>query len=549
MKVYSVTLFLLLCIASPITLSFSIETDSIDKALSKYSNDDSPGFAVAVTHKGKLVYAHYKGLANLEHSVPIDGQTLFNIASISKSFTGYAIAKLENEGKVDAELSIRRYIPELSKHYESIKVKHLLHHTSGLWDSNSFLTIAGFNFNSRVPDSVVVINILNSENAVNFDAGTMEQYSNTNYVLLSEIVSRVSQEGFSEYLKGNIFSSMRMDSPRIESPEALNPNIAASYERNGESIYPSSHVYSSQGSSSILMSMDDFTKWMMSYDSDQSEIVKPHALAKLGGKLNTGTSVDYGYGLNLSLNGEMPYVGHSGRWNSYNSNYRYYTDENVGVAIFCNFACSVNGIRKVIEGSIFGESRKVSTLDREEPLPFKAENISQFEGDFKLQPGWIVSIHAGNDDISGREFIYGENPIDVFATNNGALYLPKYKASLKYGGSGNLVTFTDAFGEINAEVLDSSKYDPKNANNYVGVYYSDSLETSYRVFSLGDELYINHSTNGRDKLTSINSKIFVGAGRFVAELHFEFGDNGKASGIVFHSLRLQGLRFRRMTVQ
>lgn len=133
-----------------------IATDNqIDKIFSKY-NSKTSGAAVAVVKDGKIVFKKGYGTANLEYDIPISTKTIFNIASVSKQFTAFAVYLLEKQEKLSLEDDIRKYIPEIPDYGKTVKIKHLLAHTSGIRDQASLVSLAGW----RPGDLVTTENVL-----------------------------------------------------------------------------------------------------------------------------------------------------------------------------------------------------------------------------------------------------------------------------------------------------------------------------------------------------------------------------------------------------
>lgn len=112
-----------------------VETASeLDKLLSALYPPDEPGVAVLVAKDGEVVLRKGYGLANIEHNIPITPETVFRIGSMTKFFTATAILLLVEQGKINLEDEIARFLPEYPTHGEKIKVRHVLAHTSGIWD-------------------------------------------------------------------------------------------------------------------------------------------------------------------------------------------------------------------------------------------------------------------------------------------------------------------------------------------------------------------------------------------------------------------------------
>ena len=115
-----------------------------DAIVAEHATAGHPGCAVGVYQDGRTLYEGAYGLANLQHSVPIDPQnTVFDVGSVSKQFTAASILLLVQDGELALEDDIRRYLPEIPDYGHVITIDHLLHHTSGLRDYLSLMALAG----------------------------------------------------------------------------------------------------------------------------------------------------------------------------------------------------------------------------------------------------------------------------------------------------------------------------------------------------------------------------------------------------------------------
>ena len=137
------------------------------------------------------------GIASLEHDVPITPDSVFYAGSVSKQFTAMAAALAIQQGKLGYDDPIRKYLPELPAYADAIKVRHLLHHTSGLRDYNTLLSIAGRR-DEDAWDNRAVLRITARQKALNFAPGSEYLYSNTGYTLLATIVERATGTKFAD---------------------------------------------------------------------------------------------------------------------------------------------------------------------------------------------------------------------------------------------------------------------------------------------------------------------------------------------------------------
>jgi len=248
----------------------------IDKLFSKY-NSTTSGAAVAVVKDGKVVFKKGYGTANLEYGIPITTKTVFNLASVSKQFTAFAIYLLEKQGKLSLEDDVRKYIPEIPDYGNTIKIKHLLAHTSGIKDQASLVSLAGW----RSGDLVTTENILrfvSRQKELNFEPGTRFLYSNSGYTLLAEIVKRVSGQSFAEFTKKNIFAPLQMNDTQFgDDQERIIKNRAESYELENGVFKKKTLNDSSVGASNLYTTVLDMTKWALNFENPKigdAELVK-----------------------------------------------------------------------------------------------------------------------------------------------------------------------------------------------------------------------------------------------------------------------------------
>ena len=169
--------------------------------------------AVLVADKGKVIFEQAYGLADFEHKIPNNINTAFEIASVSKQFTAMAIMQLHNEGKLNYTDTITKYLPDLP--YHSVTINDLIHHSSGISDFLGW-TKEQMHIQKDVCTNQDVERLLPSmAPATIFEPRTSYTYSNTNYLLLANIVSKISGLSFPAYLKKNIFSKADMNNTSV----------------------------------------------------------------------------------------------------------------------------------------------------------------------------------------------------------------------------------------------------------------------------------------------------------------------------------------------
>jgi CubicO group peptidase (beta-lactamase class C family) len=223
-----------------------------------------PALSLAVLRSGKLLFAQDYGLANLELGVKASEKTVYGLASISKTFTAAALMLLVAKGQCRLDDGVHIYLPEAPSTWNSITLRHLLSHTSGLpfqvrfeqyRPCEKFIYRLDVTRDEFLQAAVQV--------PLDFAAGTQTQYSNTGYFLLGIIIERISGMSCSEWLALRIFHPLSMDSTRLDHPAAIIPYRAAGYglEAGGlqNADFTSGHWYAALNS--LVSSVRDMARW------------------------------------------------------------------------------------------------------------------------------------------------------------------------------------------------------------------------------------------------------------------------------------------------
>src|SRR3954447_26657248 len=155
-----------------------------------------PGLALAVVKDGDVVYQQSYGLANVELKVPVTGDTVFQIQSITKTFTAAAVMMLVEEGKVALDDPVGKYLDGTPESWKPITLRHLLSHTSGIKDFINEPTAS-----LRIDVSEEDVFKATAPRPLNFTPGEKYAYSNTNYHLLAMILRKVTGKYYGDVLK------------------------------------------------------------------------------------------------------------------------------------------------------------------------------------------------------------------------------------------------------------------------------------------------------------------------------------------------------------
>ncbi|NRB52569.1 MAG: beta-lactamase family protein [Saprospiraceae bacterium] len=253
----------------------------IDEIMQDWESDE-PGGAVAVIEKGQVIYEQYFGLADLERGIPFSAQTQTDIGSISKQFTACLIALLEEEGQLSLEDDIRKFIPELPAYRDTVRIKHLLHHTSGIRDYEALEMLKGRHYFDDHMTNPFVIDLMARQRALNFPPNTRYEYSNSNYILLAEIIESVSNRTLNEAATSYLFAPLGMNQTffHINQGEDFEAKAIGYVEEESKYVRPAyrSHLI---GDGGIYTTMQDMIKWDQNFQSNRLGQGRPDLLERM----------------------------------------------------------------------------------------------------------------------------------------------------------------------------------------------------------------------------------------------------------------------------
>src|SRR6185369_15561693 len=168
----------------------------------------APGCAAAVSLNGDVVFEKAFGLADLEHNVPNTAQTIFESGSVAKQFTAAALVLLQQDGKLNIDDPVRKYITELPDYGAPLTIRHLLNHTAGLRDWGAVMGLTGAGRGARVINQDLAFDVIIHQRALDFTPGSEYSYSNSGYTLAAIIVERVSKQKFPAFVEERLFKPL-----------------------------------------------------------------------------------------------------------------------------------------------------------------------------------------------------------------------------------------------------------------------------------------------------------------------------------------------------
>ncbi|MEM9329061.1 MAG: serine hydrolase, partial [Bacteroidota bacterium] len=236
------------------------ENAHLDSIFASVDRPNHPAVVALALHKGEVVYKRAFGSSNLTHKIPTTVNTQFELSTMSRQFTAFAILLLEQQGRLSLSDDIRKYLPSLPVYDEVITIDHLLSTSSGLSDIWPMLEMQGIT-DEDVVTQEEALSIIRKLDPV-FTPGEDYIYGHTDQVLLAEIVAKASGKGFMDFMEEDVFLPLDMTGTKIKDAEGtgLN-NMAEHYLPTDSGFRKTNSDLQLQGPINVYSTADDLAKW------------------------------------------------------------------------------------------------------------------------------------------------------------------------------------------------------------------------------------------------------------------------------------------------
>jgi CubicO group peptidase (beta-lactamase class C family) len=540
---------------------------AIDSLFSQWDKPNSPGCALCVIKDGQLVYARGYGQATLEYDAPITPSTIFHVASVSKQFTAFAIALLEQEGKLALGDDARRYVPELPDFGRVITIRHLIHHTSGLRDQWALLEAAGWRMSDVITTSDIM-ELVQRQQDLNFAPGEEYAYCNTGYTLMAQIVQRVSGMPFRDFCAQRIFQPLGMrDTHFHDDCRLVVPGRAYSYVPVGDGTFWNAILsYSNAGGTSLFTTVEDLARWDQNfYDAKvggTAVIDRMHTR----GVLNDGTVLSYAFGLSLGEYRGLRIVEHAGGDAGFRCMLTRFPDQHFTVAVLGNVSDINPGklVRQVADVYLAGQ------LKEEERLAANAATSAEphttdtppAEDEASVRAGIYYSAATSEtlwlEARDGKLVIPSEPGLELQPVAPG-----RYQLSVVPEVKFRFVTSPDGRSEVHQTsgtgkpivyaAVAPAHPTAEQLAEYAGTYYSPEMDVIYTVILKDGAPVLHQHKYGDAPMKPTFTDAFkceftdgVGSSGSM-DLVFERAD-GKVHGFKISAGRIRNVRFMRLAI-
>lgn len=516
----------------------------IDAILKNFIGKDRPGATIGIIDHGRLVYQKGYGMADLEKKIPNHPDVMYKIASVSKQFTASAVSQLIRQNKLSLHDDIRTYIPEFPDYGKRISVSHLLYHTSGIRDYMVLMWLTGKSFEEPFSNRDA-LEIINRQGSLNFTPGQRCVYSNSNYILLAEIIKRITGRSLSDYADENIFKGLKMKHSGFESYKIPgNHTLAISYKKNENKYRSYRNRNHATGDGGMSTTLNDLVKWDQEFYDSTS--VNQDILKR--GTLENGNILSYGRGIMFNTYRTQSVQTHPGAFLGYRSEILRFPKLQISVILLGN-SDEINPeeiTRKIADIYVFKD--KMDLSNDENPPSTLPVSYKAFTGKYEVAPNLFIDIREENNQIIGQVSGQAAQTLYYEAGNTFKIGKTNDKAVFKTDSSGKVFQLNIVQGQGTTKAVKLGFASGEVLGQFAGTYYSDEQKASY-VFDIQDgALWFKTGTNPGVKAEIIikyDVCYFSYQNLERATIKFSRGDTGRITGFTLSSGRVSGLKFEK----
>lgn len=408
------------------------------------------GGVVAVFRDTSTLLLKAYGSADAARGVSMPVDAIFEVGSVTKQFTAAAVLKLRDEARLALEDDIRKWLPDFDTRGDTITIRHLLNHTSGIMGLTEMPEFAALATNDRYPrDSAYA---LIKRYPMQFRPGTIQVYNNSAYFLLGLIIEKASGMSYAQFVERKLFAPLGMTHSAYCSDAMPAGPRANGHTVQGNTVQAARknvHTWPF-AAGSICSTAGDLMKWLQALHGGRVLSSRSYAEMASPARLSDGTAVRYGLGVALGKDSRgSSFVGHGGTIEGFTSETIWYPDARVGVIVLLNSYGSISPA--VIAEELAGH---LSQARAAAPL--------RFSGDAGALLGTYRGISRGRDMVVAVN--QGPEGAVAFSVNGSPPRVLPWVGGLTFQGGAALLTFEQTAGAPAATAL---RFDAGRGGYYI----------------------------------------------------------------------------------
>jgi CubicO group peptidase (beta-lactamase class C family) len=410
----------ILCCVAP-RIARAQDVGRIDQLIQAWASTGRFMGSVLIARGDVTIFSRGYGAANLEWNVPNSPSTRFRIASLTKQFTAASILLLEERGTLRINAQVKTYFPRAPAAWDAITVFSLLTHSSGIPDYTRLPEFRSREPFPATPDEIVSWFL---EKPLEFASGERYSYSNSNYVVLGDIIEKLTGRSYAQFVQENIFGPLGMKDSGYDSKQLL-PNRAAGYapRPSGPVNAGFTDMTIPFAAGGLYSTTQDLLRWERGLFG--GKLLSPAAIAKM----TTPFKHDYAFGLMTFTNKGRRVIFHNGGIQGFNTFLAYYPNDDVTVVVLAN----LNGRAPDEMGPLLGalaHSDDVRLSSERKEIAVAPSTLARYVGSYELEPGFDLIISVDGPRLMAN--VAGQPKVPLFAETEKIFFLKSAEAQYEF---------------------------------------------------------------------------------------------------------------------
>jgi CubicO group peptidase (beta-lactamase class C family) len=361
----------------------------LDQVANSFTANNAFMGTVLVADGDKMLLDKGYGKAVIEWDVPNVPEGKFRLGSLTKQFTATLVLVLQQDGKLNINDPVSKYLTDAPKAWEKITLANLLGHTSGIPNFTSFKEFGVWSASARTWEEEYAFF---RDKPLDFEPGSKFQYSNSNYEVLGGVIEKVSGKKYGDLLRERIFDPLGMKDSGLDADDLILPKRAEGYmpTPGGPKLARSESMTVPWSAGSIYSTTGDLLKWERGLFGEK--ILSADSLKAM----TTPGKGDYGLGVMIVNRDGIRIVEHGGGIEGFNTFLLYVPERRICVAVLSN----INGAApEQMSGQLLDVvlGKPVILASERKAVPITPDELKKFLGVYDLAPTFSLTIAAGSD--------------------------------------------------------------------------------------------------------------------------------------------------------
>ena len=503
------------------------QNQEIDKIFAEWNKPETPGASLGIIKNGELIYKKGYGYGDLEHDIKLSSKSVFYIGSVSKQFVTFAVLLLEEQGKINLDDEIQKYLPDFPKYDAPLTIRHFIHHTSGVRDYLTLMFLKGRDYLDHIEEEQVY-ELIKNQKELNFTPGERYLYSNSCYFMLAMIVEKAAGESLRTFAEKNMFAPLGMKHTLFyDDNRDLIKNKVFSYEPKEEGGFNNLIMrFDLVGSGGVYSSVEDLVLWDQNFYNNKLGKGGQQIINKMHeeGLLNDGTSSGYAFALNNGEYRGLRTVSHGGALAGYRAQLMRFPDQNFSVIVLANrgdanpTAMSYRVADVMLKDQLEEEKKEnpnteITAVNKKEPATI---TMTEAVGSYQIQPGVVIDVSVNNDSLYVNQK-WNNVSYSIYRTTGDTYEIPnntnvQFIFSNLENKNAQTLTVVQNGNPTACQRIDTLNLDDVDLSVYVGKYYSEELDATSQVFLESNKLMVKPPNSSKVELVLSEEDLFVADG-------------------------------------